>query len=56
MSKISHMLVVSGCSGLFQGILKSPKMMTFLELLSGDEMWSGNSSRKVCIVTGCFAE
>ena len=56
MSKISCMLVVSGCSGLFQGILKSPKMMIFLELLSRDEMWSGNSSKKVSIVTRCFVE
>ena len=33
MSKISCMLVVSECcSGLFQGILESPKMMIFLEL------------------------
>ena len=56
MSKISHMLVVSRCYGLFQEILKSPKMMTLLELQSRDEMWSENSFRKVCIVTGCFEE
>ena len=56
MSKISCMLVVSGFSGLFQGILKSPKMMIFLELLNKDEIWSGNSSKKVNIVTGCLIE
>ena len=51
MSKISCMLVVSGFSGLLQGILKSPKMIIFLELLNKDDKWSGNSSKKVSIVT-----
>ena len=55
-SKISCKLVVSGCSGLFQGILKSPKMMILLELLNRGEMLSGNYSKKVSIVTGCFIE
>ena len=56
MSNISLKLVASGCSGLFHWILKSPKMMTFLELLSIEETCSGNSSRKVRIVTCCFDE
>ena len=56
MSKISCMLMVSGFSGLFQGMLKSPKMRTFLELLNKDEIWSGNSSKEVDIVTGCLIE
>ena len=50
------MLVVSGCSGLFQGILKSPKMMILLELLNRDEMWSRNSSKNVSIITSCFVD
>ena len=56
MSRISCMFMVSGFSGLFQGILKSPKMMIFLELLNKDDIWSGNSSKKVNIVTGCLIE
>ena len=51
MSKISCMLV-SEFSSLFQGMLKSPKMMIFLELLIKDEIWSGNSSKKVNTVYG----
>ena len=56
MSIISCMLVVSGCSEMLQGIWKSPNMLIFLELLSWAEMSSGNSSRKVSIVIGCFVE
>ena len=53
---MSYMLMVSGSPGLFQGMLKSPKMMLFLELLNMDEICSGNSSKKVNIVTGCLIE
>ena len=57
MSYISLILMVSGCSGLFQGILKSPKMMMFLGASEHRKRTcSGNSSRKVSIVAGCFAE
>ena len=56
MSKISCMLPVSGFSGLFQGMLKSPEMRILLELLNKDVIWSGNSSKKVSIVTGCLVE
>ena len=56
MSMISCMLVVPGCSEVFQGKLKSPSMLIYLELLSRVEMWSRNSSRKVSIVIGCFVE
>ena len=52
----SCMLVVPGCSEMFQGILKSPNMLIFLELQSRLEMWSRNSSRKVSIVIGCLVE
>ena len=31
-------------------------MMKFLELLNEDEIWSGNSSKKVHIVTSCLIE
>ena len=48
--------MVSGWSALFQGILKSPRMLMFLEFLSRVEMRSGNSSRKVNIVVGHFVE
>ena len=48
--------MVSGWSTMFQGILKSPRMLTFLEFLVRVQMWTGNSSRKVSIVVGCFVE
>ena len=50
------MLMVSGFSGLFQGMLKSPEMRILLELLNKDVIWCGNSPKKVNIVTGCLAE
>ena len=56
MSKISCIHMVSWFSGLFQGMLKAPEMRILLELLSKDVIWSGNSSKKVSIVTGCLVE
>ena len=50
------MLMVSGFSGVFQGMLKCPEMRILLELLNKDVIWSGNPSKKVSIVTGCFIE
>ena len=51
-SRISCTLKVSGFSNLFQGMLKSPEMRILLELLNKDKIWTGNSSKKVSIVTG----
>ena len=48
--------MVSRLSGLFQGMLKSSKMRIFSELLNKDEIWSGNSSKKVNIITCCLIE
>ena len=56
MSKISCILLVSGLPGLFQGVLKSPEMRILLELLNKNVIWSGNSFKKVSIVTGCLVE
>ena len=56
MSNISCMLMVSGFSGLFQEMIKSPEMKILLELLNKDVTWSRNSSKKVSIITGYLVE
>ena len=50
------MLMVSGLSGLFQGMLKSPEMRILFELLNKMLIWSGNSFKKVSIVIGVLVE
>ena len=48
--------MVSRFSGLLKVMFKSPEMRILFELLNMDVMWSGSSSKKGSIVTGCLIE